>query len=331
MNNAFRLTTLAILVAAISITIVISCKEKRPTETHQKTAEYHYIRDYQYEQDRIYDLGQGYDFNRGDLVTSLKVFVGSEDPYEDTLAIYSILSLNPLASTCPVWCEIGTPVRELEVEHYELMNDSAANQHILIFDSARALSALGVWMIVRRDRMNGAEHAIDTIGRLTTFPDTLLLKMLKPSAGFIPSHPCWNLMHRNVYTIPRGEVLSDIDIKVFRGDAGTEETSNATEFQDVSHADSVRFVRILGLDQYDAADHKLPDNQIDDHVAIFRSDWGLLMFPSWRPFNLDTNFIDDGGHVTVPLTVKAPLIYDYNDFSQPASGSRYFIRYTIWK
>ena len=330
MLNVTRLTSLAILAAAITTTLTISCKSKRSTEPPQKTAEYHYIRDYQYEQDRIFDLGQGYDFSRGDMVTKLKVFIGTEDPYEDTLAVYSILTLDPSASTCPIWCEIGTPVRELEVVHYEWREDTAANQHILIFDSARFLSALGVWMEVVRDSMDAGEHVIDTIGDLSYHPDTILIKMLKPSEGFVPSHPCWNLMHRNLYSIPRDEMLADLDIKVFRGDTGSEGTSSATEFQGGASVDSLRFIRILGLDQYGAL-AKLPDNVVDERVQIFRTDWGLVMFPSWRPFTLDTNFVDADGHVTVPLTTKAPFIYDYNDISQLVSGSKYFIRYTMWK
>ena len=331
MKSATRLFSLAAPAVIAVITLLVSCESKKTTEPPQRTAEYHYIRDYQYELDRIYDLGQSYDFERGDMVTSLKVFVGTEDPYEDTLAVYSILALDPKVLTCPVWCEIGAPVRELEAEHFQWMNDTAANQHILIFDSSRTLSALGVWMVVVRDSMDGGEHVIDTIGNLAYHPDTILIKMLKPSVGFIPSHPCWNLMHRNVYAIPRGETLTDLDIKVFRGDTGSEGSSNASEFQGGTSVDSLRFIRILGLDQYNATGQKLSDNKVDDRVEVFRPEWGLLMFPSWRPFNLDTNFVDADGHVTVPLTTKAPFIYDYNDISQPVSGSRYFIRYTVWK
>lgn len=330
MNHLARLISLVLF--AVSIAITLSCESEKTTEPPEKIAEYHYIRDYQYELDRIFDLGQRYDFERGDMVTSLRVFIGTEDPYEDTLAVYSILTLDPMnSSMCPVWCEIGTPVREIEAYHFMFYNDSAANQHILVFDSSRTLSALGVWMVVVRDSMDGGEHVIDTIGNLAYDPDTILIKMIKPSIGFIPSHPCWNLMHRNLYSVPRGELLSDLDIKVFRGDTGSEGTSSATEFQDASNADSVRFVRILGLDQYNANDMKLPDNEVDDRLTTYNADWGLVMFPSWRPFNLDTNFVDADGHVTVPLTIKAPLIYDYNDISQPVSGSRYYIRYTIWK
>jgi hypothetical protein len=265
------------------------------------------------------------------MVTEVLAFEGTDDPYEDTLAVYSILALDPTAIVCPPWCEIGTPVRLIDTLSYQWISDTMLNSHYLVFDSTRTLTALGVWMVIRRDSMDGGSHIIDTIGRLDYHPDTILIKMLKPSEGFIPSHPCWNLMHRNVYSIPRGATITDLDIKVFRGDTGSEGTAEASEFQGDTPVDSLRLIRILGLDQYNTQAQKLPDNVVDERVQVFRSDWGLVMFPSWRPFALDTSFVDAGGHETVPLTVQAPLIYDYNDVSQPVSGSKYFIRYTVWK
>lgn len=331
MKHTSHLFSNALLAATCCALLMLSCKSTRSTNPPEKVAEYHYVRDYQYELDRIFDLGQGYDFRKGDMITALIAFEGTDDPYEDTLAVYSILALDPTSIFCPPWCEIGTPVRAMDTLSYQWFSDTARNQHYIVFDSSRTLTALGVWMVVRRDSTDGGQHVIDTIGALDYHPDTILIKMIKPSAGFIPSHPCWNLMHRNVYEIPRGELLAELDIRVYKGAIGSEGTDAASEFQDSTRADSVRFVRILGLDQYNAQGEKLPDNVADDRVEVYRPDWGLLMFPSWRPFALDTSFVDAGGHRTVPLTTQAPLIYDYMDVNQPVSGSKYFIRYTVWK
>jgi len=333
MKYAPRLSSIALLAAICCALLILSCKSERSTEPPQRTAEYHYIRDYQYETDRIFDLGLQYDFEKGDMITELKAFEGTDDPYEDTLAVYSILALDPTSIFWRRWCEIGTPVRAMDSLSYQWFSDTVKNQHLIVLDSSRTLTALGVWMVIRRESVNSGtgQHIIDTIGSLDYRGDTVVIKMIKPSMALIPSHPCWNLMHRNVYAVPRGELLTDLDVKVFEGAIGSEGTDETTEFQDTTRADSVRFIRILGLDQYNATREKLPDNKVDDRAAIFRPDWGLVMFPSWRPFALDTNFVDANGHRTVPLTTQAPLIYDYLNVNQPVSGSRYFIRYTTWK
>jgi hypothetical protein len=328
----FRMFAITCLVSIV--TLLISCKSnpEKGDPPPSKTPEYHYIRDYKYAQNRVFDLGFDYEFSKGDVITEIKLFEGSEDPYEDTMAVYSILAVDPTVLDCPAFLNLGVPVKEISYDRFSCFNDTANNQHYVILDSSSALTSLGAWFIVQRDSVNSqsGQHIIDTIGNLEYNTDTVLLKMIRPDYGFIASHPCWNLMWRNVYSIPKGISLEDLDIRVFKGAIGTETTSVAMEFQDTTQAEDSRYIRILGLDQYSGFT-KRPDNIVDDRIQIFRSDMGLLMFPNRFPFNSDTTFTDVDNNQTDTLRVKAPFIYDYMSTTQQTNGSKYFIRYTTYK
>jgi hypothetical protein len=90
-------------------------------------------------------------------------------------------------------------------------------------------------------------------------------------------------------------------------------------------------VEILGLDQYNSADQKIPDGRIDDRPEIYRPDWGLLVFPNREPFNSTHTFIDAVGNETQPLSELVPDIYQQPiPHSALLDASRYFIRFVTY-
>ena len=173
-------------------------------------------------------------------------------------------------------------------------------------------------MIVQHEDMS-----IDTIGDLSS--DTISLKLLYPGRyEGSPADKTWDLMWRNCYRIPAGISVDNLEINIYKGLAGTEGNPDNDDSQD-----GTAYLKILGLDQYDLTDRKLPDGLVDDRIEIFRPELGLLILPHRSPFNSDTTFTDDNGITTPELAEKIPQIYDYNSITEKVVASKYYFKLKI--
>lgn len=133
-------------------------------------------------------------------------------------------------------------------------------------------------------------------------------------------------MWRNVYDLrQRGVPMDRLNIKVFKGLAGREGDSTSLDYQEFN-GNARSYIEILGLDQYSTNGKKIGDDLVDDRSEIWRSDWGLLIFPHRTPFYTDTVFVDDNADSTPPLQDRIPSLYYYISVNQRFNDSRYYIQ-----
>ncbi|HWR82409.1 MAG TPA: cell surface protein SprA [Candidatus Deferrimicrobium sp.] len=289
-----------------------------------------YIRDHLYHERRIFDLGDSTTFQPGDSVTKLfvyeKVERDREPDWQPALLVVDPLQPDSFA-TERIDFRSSDGVKLLDVSSYSFYSNPGRNQHYIVFSSQRQdRKAIGVQMEVRRK--DGSTVAIGHDSPLISGSDTTTLKILKLILHTTPSpqYRTWNLMWRNCYTIPRGVAAADIDIKVFKGSEGKEGSSSAYEYQEFE-GKTQRLIEILGLDQYtDATGQKLPDGKVDDRIEIFRSDWGLLIFPHRRPFAAETTYVDANGIPTTRLIPAVNQIYSYSSGGEKTQASQYYIQ-----
>jgi len=288
------------------------------TPTGEESAQH--TRDYVYAEARIFDLGDSTDFQKGDTVTNLFAYE-QVDRLQESEWLPAFLAVDPgnIGSYSAENINLKTTggVKRIDPVSYSFFSDPVKNQHYIVFNSRRRSNrAIGVYMEIQR-----VGGTIDTVGHIG---DTVLLKLLYHSA---PSnqYKTWGLMWRNCYEIPRGVLAEDIDIKVFKGSAGNEGTSSSFEFQE-SEGKTQRLIEMLGLDQYNELNQKLPDGRFDERLEIFRPDWGLLIFPHRRPFAGETTYVDANGVSTITLLPKTDKIYDYLSDNEKTEASQYYIQ-----
>ena len=282
------------------------------------------IRDYEYVERRIFDLGRPGELAPNDSVKTLYVYE-STDKLDDLDALDANLYVNPnYPDSFPAENVTGVKMNILDNNSYSFYNDPGRNLHYVVFNSARSkFDNLAYWMVVKRFT-GDSTGVIDTIGNISS--DTLKLKLLAPSdANVNPNQQTWGLMWRNCYEIPRGITIGDIDVKIFKGLDGTEGSSVNYDYQD-ENGKTVRYLEILGLDQYNTIDKKVPDNLLDDRIDIFRPDWGLLIFPSRTPFATDTTFVDINNNSTPVLKDQIPILYKYNSVTERNKKSEYYLQ-----
>jgi hypothetical protein len=134
-------------------------------------------------------------------------------------------------------------------------------------------------------------------------------------------------MWRNTYSIPKGIAVSDLDMEIGRGLPGRENEATSLTYQEnVVGTNQGPYLEILGLDQYNSVDQKIPDGRLDDRVDVYRPEWGLIIFPHRTPFNTDTNFVDANGDQTALLRELVPEIYTSASENQKLAASQYFLR-----
>jgi len=295
------------------------------TPTGEASAEY--IRDYNYTEGRIFDLGYSTDFHPGDSVLTLFVYQ-QVDRTREPLAQPAVLAVNP-SDTSMFSAEnirlTGSKdgVMQLDESAYTFYSLPDSSHHYIVFYS-RLLQgrAVGVYMKIERHKEGGA---IDTVkvGHIPS-DSTWFLKLLYHNSPS-PDHKTWGLMWRNCYEV-HGITARDIDkIKIYKGAAGSEGTSSSFDYQEFE-GKTQNYIEILGLDQYNTRDQKYPDSKVDDRLEIYRSDWGLLIFPSREPFASDTTFVNANGVSTAELEEKAPQIYSYHSSTEKTKNSKYYIQ-----
>lgn len=135
-------------------------------------------------------------------------------------------------------------------------------------------------------------------------------------------------MWRNCYSVHPGVDLDDMRFEVYKGLYGTETSGDNRNYQEFN-GQTQPYLQILGLDQYNYRNQKLPDGEVDDRLEVYRLDWGLVFFPDREPFNSDTSFMNDSGEQTDLLQARVPYIYQstpYNNHQQLRDSSQYYLR-----
>lgn len=336
-------------VGNLSLTAIAS-QEKGSTEkaSIDATGEANavYIRDSDYQSRRMYDagfkqdrlpaslIGTGVDtIGKYDKITELYVYE-QEQRDRDPAARDAVLLVDPLSDPGESWQnrEVMTVVQLEYPTTYLYYSDNERNQHYIYFTSRRQSNrARGIYMIL--ERYDGPDQEIptrvDTVGNITG--DTLVLKTIHAGIGYDPSHPTWNLMWRNIYSVPKNLDITEIDMKVFKAPRGREGTTDALEYQKNAQTGQSEgfYLEILGIDQYNRQGRKIPDNLVDDRLEIYRQDWGLLIFPLRQPFapEKDTVFTSETGQTTAPLEDQVPTLYDYTSTSDLTKATKYYIQY----
>jgi len=284
-----------------------------------------YVRDCEYQVDRLFDLGYAPEFDADDSVVAVRLFEEWTGRPDDLEALPAVLQIYPDSVEIQGNDSYANQadsivVKQVGPDEYVWFHRPGTAPYVVFNQARPSARALGVWLVLRR-----ASGVTDTIGRLSS--DTLLLKSLKATYGeYSPSHHTWPLMWRNAYRIPAGLTPADINLGIFKGLIGTEGDSANPDFQENGGVNEGRFIAILGLDQYNAQGQRLVDGYLDDRVEVFRSDWGLVLFPHRRPFDSDTTFSYDNGQTSAELSNRVPGIYDYESQVEKYDNSTYYLQ-----
>lgn len=296
-----------------------------------------YIRDFDYQQGRIFDLGPHRAFTPGDSVGYLEVWQYERDERNEEARVCR-LWVDPDDTTYAADNTELIKMVQIDVNTFSVINDADKPTPYVIFNTPRFTSlALGMYMEVYRanrfiviqdkDGNDTTVNVIDTVGDKSN--DTLILKTLRHASIYDhPSTDAWWYMWRNVYKIPSGVNMEDLNLVIKEGKVNNEDSKNLLDYQEVNGINQGEFFKILGLDQYNEAGVAKPDNQIDYHWDVFRKDLGLLIFPSRTPFDTDTTYRGIGGQWPA-LKVRMPSIYNYTSLNQKTQGSNYFIQYSM--
>lgn len=245
------------------------------------------IRDWQFAVNRIFDLSLATDslpFGRKDVVKNVLVY---EQAYGSDInnRRFAKMYVDPKRDNdrSP---NAQAPIKiiQLPVEQYSFYSDTISGRHYVVFNTRRSDNSFGVFIDIERlDTLTG-RRVRDTVGNITDFGDTLILKMLRPVNGYTPRHPSWPLMWRNIYEVPKGVSIEDLNIRIFKGAAGTEDAGYNLEYDEKNGIAGKPYLQLLGIDRFNKQDQPVPDGLVDDRQEVFRSDWGLLLFPDREPF-----------------------------------------------
>lgn len=311
--------------------IGIASQEKGSTEktsisaTGEENAEF--TRDYEYEQRRIFDLALPGELDTGDSILQIFMYESTNPNQVNLEAKFANFYVDPNNKTLYSSennANGGTRAQQISNDSYTLFTVPDSNKHYVYFKSNRSTSYyIGCW-IKYLDASTGLEV---TIGDIDDTRDTMDLKLLCPSSSQeLPTNATWDLMWRNTYSVPRGVDISDLDMKIFKGLAGTETNKNNLDYQENENDGSQQYIEILGLDQYNSQGVKNPDNLIDERQSIYRSDWGLIIFPEREPFNSSRRFQHENGAQSDTLLEKVPSIYNYDSYQERLENSKYYLQ-----
>ncbi len=288
------------------------------------------IRDAQYADGRIFDLGGPGDaepLQRYDSIFNLRVF--EERRADSTQLRFATCYRDPLSPADSNFMEryrvtelSSTPLQGMTVPYYQWFDDSTRSRHYLVFITSHTTWGISVSYQIRRRAPGG--DTIITVGR-EVGNELVLKKIRAQSSNFVPSDPTWNMMWRNCYEIPMRSTVEDLDMKIFKGLPGDEQNTQNLSYQPQEGATrQSSYLTILGIDLYNKQNQRLPDDRVDEIKNIFRSDWGLLIFPHRFPFNTDTSY-QLQGYGAPPLEDTVPDLYN-NQGEARWKNSKYYIR-----
>ena len=288
-----------------------------------------FIRDYDYEVNRIFDLAYPGELGPNDSIVALLLYQ-SVDTGQEYEALPARLLVFPDSVDYAVsppddpFGEFGEHALVIPIASHFWYQYQTGTPHVVFSNPPAPWVALGAWMVVRRYDQQYNRLREDTIGR---YGDTLMLKCLRPTlSNWHPSHPAWNLMWRNVYSIPRLFPPEDLGLQIYKGPAGSEGNPSNLPYQLTgSHIDDY-YITILGLDQYNRQGITRPDGILDDRIDVFRPDWGVVIFPSRTPFNSDTTFTYAEGNRSVSLAERVPTLYNYTSETERVSQTEYYLQ-----
>lgn len=315
-------------VGALSLTAIAS-QEKGTTDktTITPTGDENpdYLRDYDYANRRIFDLVLDGELQDGDKITNVFVYQSLNTSQQDPSNNLANFYVNPDNKNSFTGENIlhGNVIRvkKLDEDSYQFYSFPDSNKHYIYFKSSQSTNYhLGVYLEVER---NGSTFSIGDISG-----EELDLKLLCPSESKAdPNDATWSLMWRNTYRVAQGVDVDDLNLKIFKGLTGSENSKNNKDYLETGDG-PYTYLEILGLDQYNTLGNKIPDDLMDDNQAVYRSDWGLVIFPEREPFNSDRVFVDENGNETVPIPEdeRVPTIYSFENVTQKIEKSEYYIQ-----
>ncbi|HKK21986.1 MAG TPA: cell surface protein SprA, partial [candidate division Zixibacteria bacterium] len=311
----------------------IASQEKGSTErasfspTGEEGAKY--VRDYEYVQRRIFDLGRPGELQARDSVITVFVYE-SETRSDNREADFADLFVNPNYPDSFVSENVlsGDALRYTQIStDYTIYNEPERNRHYIVFNSQRSTNNyLGVWMVVKRYHSATSSYTTDTVGNINSIPYKLKL-LCKPESVARPTEQTWGLMWRNCYAIDHDVKVQDIDLKIYKGLPGTEGNGQNYDYETVG-GQTTPYLQVLGMDQYNTSDKKVPDLLLDNRQEVFRPDWGLIIFPNRTPFASDTTFTDDNKKTTPVLQELVPSVYNYSSYDDKTNASEYYLQLT---
>ncbi len=287
------------------------------------------LRDYEFADRKVFDLALPSDnLKASDVITKLIMFESVPSYNADVITTIANFYVDPNDTSLfksESIQENFTKVKIIPPDKYTIWDDTVRDLHYIVFDSRQSRNInLGYYMEVK-----------DTIGNIRKFGnleetyvivdtsynyiivDTISLyhlKLLYPADWTYPTplNQTWQLMWRNCYEIPKGIALQYMNMRVYKGVEGTED-SLRWRWMQFDGTTGTSYNAIFGLNS-------------NFYFEIYRPDWGLLIFPSRKPFN-DTVRYSIEDRVFPELELKVPELYDYTSWSERIESSQYFIRF----
>lgn len=169
-----------------------------------------------------------------------------------------------------------------------------------------------------------ADGSVDTVGNEdyyrpenTEYDTAYILKLIRPEYPK-PEYITWEYEWKNVYSLRTGGKTIDpegLEIDIYKGPNNGENPN-----EDLNHQDGVRYLELLGLDQYNTSGERDPDGAFDQSRLIIER--GYLIFPQLHPFASDLSFTDDPNDT---LKEKVSEIYTSNVSYDITEASKYYI------
>ena len=343
----------------------IASQEKGSSETTSITAggqeSVEYVRDYEYVERRIFDLVLPFEkLKSTEKITKLLMYESVPSYGAEENQLFANFYADPNDTTkYSSEAIIGnkTIVKPIDQNRYTFYNNGyQEGVPYVVFSAPQQRSIdIGYYMEVYDEatqvtrtvgNLSDTLKIIDSVRVIDSLtnpnnPDTIYTPTEKISqiyklkllvrANNLPSDVTWQLMWRNCYDVPKGVDVEDVNFKVFIGLDGSETSGSNTFSYQGDEADNTDFLEILGLDLQSKAENTAPDGIVDNKPAIYRSDWGLVIFPSRTPF-ADTvqykHFEGTTQKEAPALEVLVPELYDYTSWTEKSEASQYYIQKT---
>lgn len=291
------------------------------------------VREYQFAEGRVFDLGYLTDaygselqIGRFDSIIFIEVYEHDIRDSANSFQARMFINARDTGRSDLTSFSRTVPVKRIPNDQFTLEREPLQNRYVLQFTSYRR-DGMAVRMVVQRKDAAGVVLSTDTVGSINQTP--FILQYIRAvGSDYVNTHPTWNLMWRNVYNVPRTvKNPEDLQVKIFKGLTGQEGTTLALDYQEAADGSGAqdRYLRLLGLDQFSGS-ARGSDNKIDDRPEIYRPDWGLLIFPSRRPFDSDTTFSINGS-TTPPLRERVSELYERQISQAVATDSKYYIQF----
>lgn len=138
--------------------------------------------------------------------------------------------------------------------------------------------------------------------------DTIVAELICPlDSRFDPKHPAWRMMMRNVYSLGSSQIdPTTLNVKI-------QDLENRVN-SDIHAASNIPYLRLFGLDRYDASGNRARDLRVDNVPGILDAQNGYILFPWPEPFN-PPSFLYEPSSDFDPYIDRADSLeknFDYN-------------------